>query len=148
MLLTLSSPILLHQDVKLSWIHWRNFDTPHPAILLVVNEINDGAPNSINYCYQNFDYKKADYELVNSELNKIDWQSLLEPLSSDTETMVETFYNTVFEVGERTVPKKILKPKSNSFPHWFSTELINVIIQKRGHINNIRHSSKSMIMIS
>ena len=46
----------------------------------------------------------------------------METHSGNTDNMVDTFYDVVYSVCDKYIPKKNIKPKSNTYPHWFSLD--------------------------
>lgn len=66
------------------------------------------------YCF-----RKADYNEINKELSELILNS-----HSDVNTMVETFYDSLFSIINRHVPKAT--PKTNNIPIWFDRKLLNL----------------------
>ena len=110
----------------------KKLDTPHPAISLkFTSEPYNLNKNKLHYSHTVYDFKKADYESINNKLNTLNWDTLLDQNCNDVEEIVEKFYQTLFQICDEFIPKKTLKPKTNHYPHWFSTELIDLIQRKK-----------------
>lgn len=71
-------------------------------------------------------YFKADYELINYELDLIDWSMELE--IRDINGQINRFYTIVNDIIQRFTP--VLLPKDDKFPKWFSSKLIQLIDDK------------------
>lgn len=69
---------------------------------------------------------KANYELINYELNLIDWNSLLNV--PDINVQVHKFYQVIENIIKRFTPTII--PKDDKYPKWFSKKLIELLKDK------------------
>lgn len=78
-----------------------------------------------------YNFRKADYDSLNSYLDQIDWN--IEFLAcSDVDSMVERFYGLMTAGFERFVPLK--KFRNDSHPPWYSRRLLNLKNRKsRAH---------------
>lgn len=56
-----------------------------------------------------YDFKNADYESINSAISTFNWNDLC--LSNDMDTVVSSFYSTIFNLMDIHVPKIIKKDK-------------------------------------
>jgi hypothetical protein len=72
-------------------------------------------------------YQKADYVKIRNEISVIDWCH--EFASLNTDECVARFHSILLKIINKNVPVKRLKP-GRSYPHWFSSTLINVIKEK------------------
>ena len=99
-------------------------DRHHPPLHIEI----DFEPVRIaaDYDIPQYNFRRADYKLVNRELSNMDWNTCLG--SDEVNGMVERFYDRVNEVIQRTVP--VRRPRSNKYPIWFSRELINMLKKK------------------
>ena len=112
---------------------FKKLDKPHPAIYLefmaYYNACNSN--NNLEYKFETYDFKKGDYLSINEEFSALDWNSILDTQSDNIDNMVDSFYGAVYSVCDKYIPKKTIKPKSNTYPHWFSSELIEIIQDKK-----------------
>lgn len=69
---------------------------------------------------------KANYELINYELNQINW--INELCDMNVNDQVDRFYSIVNDIIHRFTP--VLLPKDDKFPKWFSRKLIEIIDMK------------------
>lgn len=74
-----------------------------------------------------YDFKSADYTLLNGYLCSFDWDTILSSVNVDD--MLGAFYDIVYNALNVFVPLK--KVASGKFPRWFSRDLINLTIQKK-----------------
>lgn len=77
-------------------------------------------------CYY-YDFKSADFILINNYLAAFCWDNLLSNL--DVDSMLNAFYEILYSCFDLFVPVK--KVPSGKFPRWFSRDLINLTIQKK-----------------
>jgi hypothetical protein len=89
-------------------------DGYHPSLLVniptVVEETNLSVKHTAKY-----NYRKANFDHINSKLATIDWNDLLN--GKNTNDAVSTFYDVLFSVIDTYTPKKIIK--SSGFPIWY-----------------------------
>ena len=86
--------------------------------------LDSGMPESY------FDFKQANYELIKSKLNCIDWQTKIYNLN--IEQAVDKFYEIIYDTLEKTVPKRKRKHTSTSKnPVWFNRKIINLKNRKQ-----------------
>ena len=77
-----------------------------------------------------FDFKQANYDLISTKLNAIDWQTLFRNL--DIEQAVNTFYQIIYDILETTIPKKLRKKAYNAkLPVWYNRNIINLKNKKQ-----------------
>lgn len=99
-------------------------DKHHPALNIYSDiSINHNQSFDIEI---NYNFKNANYELISSMLNNLNWSYLYE--CNDINLAVDRFYELIFEVIDKVVPKVF--PRKSNFPHWFSKELISQIHKK------------------
>lgn len=77
-----------------------------------------------------FNFKAANYELINLKLREIRWKELLEPCV-DVNVMLGVFYESVQAIIEDNIPK--IKHVSQNFPPWYSKTLVRVLNEKEKH---------------
>lgn len=70
----------------------------------------------------------ADYDIVNAELDKVDWELCL-PQDS-IENAVDTFYDILNRIIDDLIPTKIINSSHDKFPVWYSRPLIKMIKNK------------------
>ncbi|VVC93836.1 unnamed protein product [Leptidea sinapis] len=73
------------------------------------------------------DFFSADYDQVNSDLEKITWTEVLSN-SLGVNGMVSCFYSVIKDIIKTRI---LLKPiKSNQYPHWYTRKLIKRVKEK------------------
>lgn len=77
-------------------------------------------------CYY-YDFKSADFTLINNYLGAFCWDDLLSNLDADS--MLNTFYEILYSCFDLFVPVK--KAPTGKFPRWFSRDLISLTLQKK-----------------
>ena len=104
-------------------------DLYHPA-LLVYLYLNA----SCNYKQTTrviYSYKIADYSIINTKLNLVDWKQLF--CDIDIYLYVDLFYHVLYSIIDDNVPFKKLR---DSFPPCFNSKLKHLLIQKKvAHLN-------------
>lgn len=99
-------------------------DDFHPAFTIMLNTKsikfmkNSKAPK--------YNFFKTDFTSINNELSNINWQELF--ANSNVNDSVEKFYTVINTLIAQFTPKISLK--NNTFPKWFSRELIKMIHEK------------------
>lgn len=71
-------------------------------------------------------YFKANYELINYEISRVNWISELNVLNINEQ--LNRFYTIVGDIIHRFTP--VLLPKDDKYPKWFSKKLIELINDK------------------
>ena len=100
-------------------------DAYHPSLTLSI-PLMETLPDTINFDYEYFDFKNADYKAINVFFGSFDWDLLLE---CDITEALNRFYKVVNAALDSFVPiRKSRKPK---FPLWYSAELKNCIFEKK-----------------
>lgn len=84
-----------------------------------------------------FNFFRANYNSINLELEKSNWGELLGGCCVDE--AVHRFYNIIQAIVNKFVPKP--KPNSQSFPKWFSRELIQMIHEKEHYHRMMKKSN-------
>lgn len=86
-------------------------------------------PNKLpqNLQNQRHNFYKADYNLINKHLSKINWKEAIGNYE-DVNTMLQTFYAIVREIIIKFIPLNKTKRK---YPPWFTRDLINLLNEKR-----------------
>jgi hypothetical protein len=123
-------------------------DSHHPAldILLSVYSSNHNRHSvlSNNLLYN---FKKADFYNLYLDLSTVDWIHLFS--FTDVDNAVDYFYDILFSVIDRHVPKRNLNA-NRKFPAWFTPDIIrdikkkNVLARKRHH--SVYYNEKFMDM--
>lgn len=99
-------------------------DDFHPAFTIMLNTKsikfmkNSKAPK--------YNFFKTDFTSINNELSNINWQELF--ANSNVNDSVKKFYTVINTLIAQFTPK--ISPKNNTFPKWFSRELIKMIHEK------------------
>ena len=75
------------------------------------------------------DFNNADYDSINSNLLRVDWNTLL--CDTNIDNCVKKFYKCVKTEIDSNVPLKVLNNKNSSYPHWYSGDVIVNIIKKK-----------------
>lgn len=99
-------------------------DPYHPALAIHLSTKNIQFMRSTKANKLNF--FKADYTSIKNELNLTNWENEFEGLNTNEAT--NKFYLIIRKIIAKHTP--IIKPKSDSFPRWFSRELIELVKQK------------------
>lgn len=99
-------------------------DSHHPPFEIIISAKNVKFITPIKTPKLN--YFKANYELINYELNLVDWNSELNSL--DINEQLDKFYGIVNDIINRFTP--VLLPKDDKYPKWFSKKLIELINDK------------------
>lgn len=111
-------------------------DKFHPALELSVNiNFNKKVNNNVNT--NNYNFKKANFVGLYSELNTIDW-SFLE-VDTNVNNTVDLFYEHLYVIMNKYIPK--FKKRSSSYPLWFTPEMINLSKHKCFHLKKIKSES-------
>lgn len=69
-----------------------------------------------------YSFRKANVEAINHYIENYNFESLFS--ISDLDEMIDNFYDIIYDVFERFVPKASVKKSSN--PVWFNKELCNL----------------------
>ncbi|CAH2087310.1 unnamed protein product [Euphydryas editha] len=77
-------------------------------------------------CMQ-FNFYRANYAGISDELNNIDWYHRFSNCE-DVNAMVTIFYNVLYDIIERLVPKR--KNRNSKYPDWFKHSLIKLLKEK------------------
>jgi len=75
-----------------------------------------------------FNFRRANYEIMNAYLSNIDWNSLLSD-SLDFSVTISNFYSVIHNAINLFTPK-VYKHK-NPYPQWYSRELKSLIYNKK-----------------
>lgn len=127
-----------HLDLILSNISNVTVSTPlgllskldhyHPNLVITIPLEH---PN-VRYCKLNdvprFNFYKASYFSIISELKAIDWFTRLSNCNH-VDAMVSLFYDSLYEIINKYVPKRL--PKKGKNPAWFTKNLIKLLKEKK-----------------
>lgn len=97
-------------------------NSPHHRAILVNYTCSGRKYNVLNHSELVLDFKSADYNKINIALQQINWNNLY--CIDNTETIISTFYEYIFQVIDKLVPKKAIKNKTNE--PWLTKELRNL----------------------
>lgn len=101
-------------------------EDPHHPSLEVLIRISPIC-SSVKRACSGYKFFKADYDLITSSLNSVDWKNFFD--SSDVDECVGKFYTKINEIIEKYVPKRSLN--CTKFPTWFSKNTISLIVEKK-----------------
>lgn len=103
-------------------------DPNHPAffVLAPLNKFNISTSLLTKKHSVQFNFNKANYDIINTEIANIDWNSL--SLCTDAEAAVSLFYEKIYNIIKQHIPTKI--NKTSHFPVWFSPALIHIFKNK------------------
>lgn len=99
-------------------------DTHHPPLYIEIKDVNIKFMKTLKSPKINF--YKLNYEQISKEIDKIDWNSLLH--TNDIDSAVNRFYGQINVIIQNN--NRIIRPKSNEYPKWFSTNLISILKTK------------------
>ena len=106
-------------------------DLAHPVldISVLLPALNLSCDNNaaIHYDYYKLDFKTANYTVINAKLSEVDWNNELSSLSAID--AIDKFYSIVLTILDNEIPKKHFK--LSTFPNWFSSSLISLILRKK-----------------
>lgn len=94
--------------------------------LKYIKKINKKQEHYLNFEFDDYDFKNADFSIISLKISEVDWD--LE-LSTDIINSTEIFYRILKKIVEDNVRKKRII--SDNFPHWFSKKLKTLIINKK-----------------
>ena len=101
-------------------------DSYHPALCFSI-PICHLLGNALNYSYEYFDFKSANYKLINDYLGLFEWDQIINV--NDVNIAVDNFYNVINNAFKQFVPK--IKSVTPRFPCWYSNELKEAILNKK-----------------
>lgn len=85
-------------------------------------------------------YFRSNYEMINNELNQIDWNSELN--CNDVDIQLEIFYRNIKNIIERFTPT--ISPKVSIYPKWFSEKLIQLIKDKNFFFDKLKKTNNEI----
>lgn len=97
----------------------------HPSLELTLKKCKQHTLLPINE--PKYNYRKANYDSIQSKLSTVDWKAKLEDLNA-TES-VNQFYNLTYSIMDDEIP--LTKAKNNKFPFWFSPALKSSLNRKK-----------------
>ena len=119
-------------------IHWEQplevlskTDAHHPPSIFVIDVQCD---SNLKYSESFRNFRKANYEGINTDLSKVDWSSTY--AADDCESKLDKFYSMIDKLIEEHVP--LHKRDHSDFPSWFSKDLKSSIFEK----NKAHHKFK------
>lgn len=126
-------------------------DTHHPTLQI---SLKTDAHYVMEKQIRKYNFRKANYEAINDELEVTDWNVLNE---LELNAAVDNFYSKLNPIIDKFTPLAIFK---RNFPTWYSTDLIRLIREKDrarrkwkrsasdddyGHYSELRARSKQLI---
>ena len=90
-----------------------------------------------------YNFKKANFSAINSELKKIDWDTLLNE-DDDINITLHKFNFTLKSICDKFIPRITIK--SGFQPPWFDSELDSICKEKNKLINKFKASKDARIL--
>ncbi|KAJ8677716.1 hypothetical protein QAD02_013503 [Eretmocerus hayati] len=79
---------------------------------------------------EQFNFSQANYERIDSYLSQANWENIFSK-SDGIESNLQDFYDTVaLPINEFDPTKKFHSP-NDSYPRWYTSELVSLIIDKK-----------------
>jgi hypothetical protein len=119
-----------------------SLDTYHPALVATFESINFKIKVNANLNTE-FNFTLANYNLICRELNKIDWDSLLNDKCINNN--ISLFYDILYQVINKYVPTFSNNIKYKC-PTWFNNELKQCIFKKKSLHAKFKISKIRMII--
>ena len=108
-------------------------DPHHPALLITIT-FTKPSKTKLNSNIRSYNFQRANFELLYKELATIDWGCLE---SCNTVNIALTkFYQILYDILDKCVPVK--KVATNSYPCWFTKNIISNIKRKYYHYKKWR----------
>ena len=85
-----------------------------------------------------YNFKHAEWDLINSELSKVDWAHLLH-LNNSMETSWQNFKTHFFSIINKHIPR--IKISNSYQPPWFDSETFNLCREKEWYRSRYKSSS-------
>lgn len=104
--------------------HLREIDKFHPPIEILLNLSQPKIGKPIYT--EKFNFYKADYNEILSNLQSIDWNTELK-FCADINEMVTVFYRIITDNIKKYVPVTRLTKSKEKYPIWFSKDLIKML---------------------
>lgn len=115
----------VHCGVGVADVPLLSCDKYHPALIFDI--FCDHSFKALDFDYFYYDYKNANYILINEYLAGFNWDILLD--LNDINNSLDIFYSILNYCIEIFVPKR--RCKNPKFPTWYSSELKQLIFQKK-----------------
>ncbi|KAF9797086.1 hypothetical protein SFRURICE_011842 [Spodoptera frugiperda] len=101
-------------------------DSHHKPLLILAEFVEI---HKLEYNITNrYHYSICDYSAITSELDNVNWTSLLHKDYMSIEDAVANFYNKLYEVRDKHIPLK--STKLSTYPPWYNTALIKILKEK------------------
>lgn len=116
-----------------------NIDGYHPPLVVRI-QYNFASPAALAEPSnidpnRDWNFLKADFERLAIEMNKIDWSPLYK--IHNVELAVSNFYDTIYDIFDHCVPKKIQKQScSRTYPVYYTKTIIRDI-RKKAHLHRV-----------
>lgn len=111
----------------------------HPPLNIELDFVRSSkssvASNMFRYQYN---FKKANFNLIYEKLANMDWSCLHRENSVDS--MVERLYSILYNILEETVPKVKIRNQINKFPKWYDNHIKNMLKTKLKLFNKMKRS--------
>ncbi|XP_039292602.1 uncharacterized protein LOC120353350 [Nilaparvata lugens] len=102
-------------------------DAHHPSLVITVQMLST-FPNSRSNCIELYDFRRADYLMLYTQLRDCHWELIYN--SSGVDEAVDIFYNFIYECFDNCVPKRRVRPGGTKYPPWFNAEIIGLMKRK------------------
>jgi hypothetical protein len=97
-------------------------DVYHPSLEFTSEICGDANPSISNLQFSfEFNFKSANYTLLNLKISEINWIQLFDGLPVDL--ALETFYSLILEFMEECIPKRRALSLPNNNEHWITPDL-------------------------
>lgn len=120
----LISNIILNESLPAS-PELSKIDPLHPPFYNIIALDVDNKPMK-KRAVPKYNFHRAKFDLINRDLNLIDWHGLLGQASA--EDALDIFYDKIYGIIKTHTP--LSKSKSSRFPVWFSPALIHIFNDK------------------
>ena len=101
-------------------------DPHHPSLMATIKFQKTANRNLPNSASSSYNFHKADLNSLYEALMEVNWKSL--EMCSDVDTACDTFYNILYSVLDKYVPK--YTNRKYTFPPWFTPEIIKMVRKK------------------
>lgn len=114
-------------------------DKYHPALQINVN-VSSKKLHNMCPVIDAYNFRRANFIELYSELSNTDWSQLV---NKDVNKSVELFYNQLYKIMDNCIPK--LKKSKNSYPCWFTLEMIRLSKNKKYHFKKMKNQSGDIL---
>ena len=113
----------------------------HECLLFKLKYFTEQSKPKDDMCKYN--YMKADYCTISSELDKVHWDTLLREQSTDDNW--NTFKSIVLAISSKYTPK-IKKKRVSNKPPWWSTQISKAVRDKQHLFSHYKYTCSEVVM--